>query len=69
MTYNESFADGTMALKGYVCILEKIPNPRPEAQIPLSLITTDEDKALRLKEKYGYEIYTINLLKDLKDND
>lgn len=66
--YNESFADGSMALTGYVCILEKIPHPRPQAQIPLSLITTDKDNALRLKKDYGYEIYSIKLLKE-SEND
>ena len=66
--YNESFADGSMSIKGYVCILEKIPYSRPQAQIPLSLITTDKDKALRLKKDYGYKIYSIKLLKE-REND
>jgi len=67
MNEYEYFADGTVSFTGYVCILEEIPLDTPN--IPQNLITTDKDKALQWEREYGYKVYSIKLLKDLKKND
>jgi hypothetical protein len=59
MGFREHFADGSAVYEGYVCILESLDSSK--ANLPLTIVTTDKDKALKLKKDFGYEIYSIDL--------
>lgn len=63
----EYFGDGSVSVKAYVCILNSV-NPTLQDQIPLNIITTNKDKALEFRKKYGYEVYSTILLKEVGDN-
>ena len=65
--FNEIFSDGSMHITGYVCILKDIHKRRP-VLLSHTVIITDKDRALSLKQDYGYEIYSIKLLKEYEEN-
>lgn len=63
----EYFGDGSVSIKAYVCILESMTTSSSKSKMPLSLITTDKDKALRLKREYLYDVYSIKLLSEVME--
>lgn len=63
--YPEYFADGSVSITVYVCILEAQPLGNPN--IPQNLITIDKNKAFRLKKEYGYEVYSTRLLREVME--
>lgn len=50
--------------EGYVCIKNFELNEQgivSSSYLPLTIVTTDRDKALKLKKDFGYDIHSIDL--------
>lgn len=67
MGFREHFSDGSILYEVYVCILDfevfnnSISVNSSRANLPLTIITIDRNKALDLKKSFGYEIYCTDL--------